>query len=79
MIRVNEYGMGWEWVEKVGVEEFSWVMEIFSRIRDKSDSYEFGRLDKEISNGEGGYGVMEMNRKGLGQLMNEEEGYKGGI
>lgn len=79
MIRVKEQGMGWEWLERVGVEEFSWVMEILCRISDKIDSYEFGRLDKEGRNGEGGYGVMEMNRKGLGQLMKDDEGYEGGI
>lgn len=33
--------MGWEWVEKVGLEEFKWVIEIFGRMRDNRDRYEF--------------------------------------
>lgn len=30
IITVNEYPIGWEWLDKVPLEDFTWLIEIFS-------------------------------------------------
>lgn len=34
IITVNEYPIGWEWLDKVPLEDFTWLIEIFSTITD---------------------------------------------
>lgn len=79
IITVNEYPIGWEWLDKVPLEDFTWLIEIFSTITDNTDTYDFATFDKEITNGEPPYPVIEINRKGLAYFMNEDQGYKPGI
>lgn len=40
-ITVNEYPIGWEWLDKVPLEDFTWLIEIFSTITDNTDTYDF--------------------------------------
>lgn len=79
IITVNEYPISWEWLDKVPLEDFTWLIEIFSTITDNTDTYDFATFDKEITNGEPPYPVIEINRKGLAYFMNEDQGYKPGI
>lgn len=30
IITINEYPIGWEWLDKVPLEDFTWLIEIFS-------------------------------------------------
>lgn len=30
IITVNEYPIGWEWLDRVPLEDFTWLIEIFS-------------------------------------------------
>lgn len=41
IITVNEYPIGWEWLDKVPLEDFTWLIEIFSTITDNTDTYDF--------------------------------------
>lgn len=34
IITVNEYPIGWEWLDRVPLEDFTWLIEIFSTITD---------------------------------------------
>lgn len=79
IITVNEYPIGWEWLDKVPLEDFTWLIEIFSTITDNTDTYDFATFDKEITNGEPPYPVIEINRKGLAYFMNKDQGYKPSI
>ena len=44
-----------------------------------TDTYGFATFDKEATNGEPPYPVIEINRKGLAHFMNDDQGYKSGI
>lgn len=41
IITVNEYPIGWEWLDKVPLEDFTWLIEIFSTITGNTDTYDF--------------------------------------
>ena len=79
IITVNEYPIGWEWLDRVPLEDFTWLIEIFSTITDNTDTYDFATFDKEATNGEPPYPVIEINRKGLAYFMNDDQGYEPGI
>lgn len=36
-ITVNQYPIGWEWLDKVPLEDFTWLIEIFSIMTDNTD------------------------------------------
>lgn len=40
IITVNEYPIGWEWLDRVPLEDFTWLIEIFSTITDNTDTYD---------------------------------------
>lgn len=50
IITVNEYPIGWEWLDKVPLEDFTWLIEIFSTMTDDTDTYDFATFDKEATN-----------------------------
>lgn len=52
IITVNEYPIGWEWLDRVPLEDFTWLIEIFSTITDNTDTYDFATFDKEATNGD---------------------------
>lgn len=50
IITINEYPIGWEWLDKVPLEDFTWLIEIFVTMTDNTDTYDFATFDKEITN-----------------------------
>lgn len=46
---------------------------------DNTDTYDFATFDKEATNGEPPYPVIEINRKGLANFLNDDQGYESGI
>lgn len=47
-ITVNQYPIGWEWLDRVPLEDFTWLIEIFSTMTDNTDTYDFvGYTDSE--------------------------------
>lgn len=54
-------------------------IEIFATMTDNTDTYDFATFDKEATNGEPPYPVIEIHRKGLAYFLNEDQGYKSGI
>lgn len=53
--------------------------QVFSTITDNTDTYDFATFDKEATNGEPPYPVIEIDRKGLAYFMNDDQGYEPGI
>lgn len=41
IITVNEYPIGWEWLDRVPLEDFNWLIEIFATMTDNTDTYDF--------------------------------------
>lgn len=68
-----------ELVDKVPLEDFTWLIEIFATMTDNTDTYDFATFDKEITNGEPPYPVIEIERKGLANFLNDDQGYESGI
>lgn len=68
-----------ELVDQVPLEDFTWLIEIFSTMTDDTDTYDFATFDKEATNGEPPYPVIEINRKGLANFLNDDQGYESGI
>lgn len=73
IITINEYPIGWEWLDKVPLEDFTWLIEIFATMTDNTDTYDFAIFDKEATNGEPPYPVIEINRKGLANFLNDDQ------
>ena len=47
-ITINEYPIGWEWLDRVPLEDFNWLIEIFAILTDNTDTYSFvGYTDSE--------------------------------
>lgn len=47
-ITVNQYPIGWEWLDRVPLEDFNWLIEIFAILTDNTDTYNFvGYTDSE--------------------------------
>lgn len=68
-----------ELIDKVPLEDFTWLIEIFATMTDNTDTYDFATFDKEITNGEPPYPVIEIERKGLANFLNDDQGYESGI
>lgn len=41
IITVNEYPIGWEWLDNVPLEDFNWLIEIFATMTDNTDTYDY--------------------------------------
>lgn len=53
IITINEYPIGWEWLDRVPLEDFNWLIEIFSTMTDNTDTYDFvGYTDSETLPGQ---------------------------
>lgn len=78
-ITINDYPIGWEWLDRVPLEDFTWLIEIFATMTDNTDTYDFATFDKEATNGEPPYPVIEISTLGLANSLNEDQGYKSGI
>jgi len=44
-ITINEYPIGWEWLDKVPLKDFTWLIEIFSTMTDDTDTYDLDIRD----------------------------------
>ena len=40
-ITVNQYPIGWEWLDRVPLEDFNWLIDIFATMTDNTDTYDF--------------------------------------
>lgn len=79
IITVNEYPIGWEWLDNVPLEDFNWLIEIFTTMTDNTDTYDFANFHKKTTNGEPLFLLIEIERKGLANFLNDDQGYESGI
>lgn len=79
ILTINGYPIGWSWLKSVPLEDFNWLIEIFATMTDNTDTYDFATFDKEATNGEPPYPVIEIHRKGLANFLNDDQGYEAGI
>lgn len=46
-ITVNQYPIGWEWLDRVPLEDFTWLIEIFSTMTDNHNRYNITTMKKK--------------------------------
>lgn len=63
IITVNEYPIGWEWLDNVPLEDFNWLIEIFSTMTDDTDTYDFATFDINVDDAI--YEVLTMPREDI--------------
>lgn len=39
IVTINNYPIGWEWLDNVSLEDFNWLIEIFATMTDNTDTY----------------------------------------
>lgn len=70
-ITVNQYPIGWEWLDRVPLEDFNWLIEIFAILTDNTDTYNFvGYTDSEILPGH--QKICSVDKIPLANFLNEE-------
>lgn len=80
-ITVNQYPIGWEWLDRVPLEDFNWLIEIFSTMMtDNTDIYDFvGYTDSETLPGHLKRICSAVDKIYLANFLNEDQGYESGI
>ena len=78
-IKVNDYPIGWEWLAKVPLEDFTLLIDVFATMTDNTDTYDFASYKYKTIPGWVINPVIEVNRKGLAEFLDEDQGYSGGI
>lgn len=74
-ITVNQYPIGWEWLDRVPLEDFTWLIEIFSTMTDNTDTYDFvGYTDSETLPGH--QKICSVDKIPLANFLNEDQAYK---
>lgn len=77
-ITVNQYPIGWEWLDRVPLEDFNWLIDIFATMTDNTDTYDFvGYTDSETLPGQ--QKVCSVDKIPLANFLNDDQGYKSGI
>lgn len=75
IITINEYPIGWEWLDRVPLEDFNWLIEIFSTMTDNTDTYDFvGYTDSETLPGQ--QKVCSVDKIPLANFLNDDQGYE---
>lgn len=45
------YALGWFWLKKVPLEDWTWLIEIFATMTDNTDTYDYANFnDEDIAN-----------------------------
>ena len=78
-IKVNGYPIGWEWLAQVPLEDFTLLIDVFATMTDNTDTYDFASYKYEAIPGGVHNPVIMVNRKGLANFLDEDQGYSGGI
>lgn len=74
IITVNQYPIGWEWLDRVPLEDFNWLIEIFSIMTDNTDTYDFvGYTDSETLPGQ--QKVCSVDKIPLANFLNDDQYY----
>ena len=78
IITVNQYPIGWEWLDRVPLEDFNWLIDIFATMTDNTDTYNFvGYTDSETLPGH--QKICSVDKIPLANFLNEDQGYETGI
>lgn len=78
-ITVNQYPIGWEWLDKVPLEDFNWLIEIFATMTDNTDIYDFVFYEDSETLPGHPKRICSVDKIYLANFLNEDQGYESGI
>lgn len=78
IVTINNYPIGWEWLDNVPLEDFNWLIEIFATMTDNTDIYDF--VFYEDSETLPGHlkRICSVDKIYLANFLNEDQGYESG-
>lgn len=78
IVTINNYPIGWEWLDNVPLEDFNWLIEIFATMTDNTDTYDF--VFYEDSETLPGHlkRICSVDKIPLANFLNEDQGYESG-
>lgn len=71
--KIDLYPIGWEWLHKVPLKDFNWLIDVFATATDNTDVYFF--IERSI---QGEY-IMSVQKQYLARFLNDDLGYSQGV
>lgn len=71
ILTINDYPIGWSWLKSVPLEDFTWLIEVFSTMTNNMDTYNYCQYHNQK--------LIHVNTKGLAHFLCVDEGYEAGI
>lgn len=78
-VTVNEYPTGWGWLDKVPLEDFNWLIDIFATMTDNTDTYGFIFYEDSEILPSHQKKICSVDKISLANFLNEDQGYWKGI
>lgn len=64
ILPIKGYALGWFWLNKVPLEDWTWLIEIFATMTDNTDIYGYAKFnDEDIANQQSPARVESMDTK----------------
>lgn len=70
--KIDLYPIGWEWLHKVPLEDYTWLIDVFATATDNTDVYYFVVQDEESE-------VTSVQKQYLARFLNDDLGYFQGV
>lgn len=70
--KIDLYPIGWEWLERVPLQDFYWLIDIFATATDNTDVYFFIERDQNSGN------ITSLQKPYLARFLNDDLGYSKG-
>lgn len=71
ILTINNYPTGWSWLKSVPLEDFTWLIEVFSTMTDNIDTYNYCQYNNRK--------LIHVDTKGLAHFLCNDQGYEAGI
>lgn len=80
ILPIKGYALGWFWLNKVPLEDWTWLIEIFATMTDNTDTYGYAKFnDEDIANQQSPARVESIDTKALSHFLYEDQGYTAGF
>lgn len=80
ILLIKGYALGWFWLKKVPLEDWTWLIEIFATMTDNTDTYDYANFnDEDIANKQFPARVESIDTKALSYFLYEDQGYAAGF
>lgn len=70
--KIDLYPIGWEWLHKVPLEDYTWLIDVFATATDNSDVYYFVVQNEDSE-------VTSVQKQYLARFLNDDLGYFHGV